>query len=150
MRKRTRQRLAFYRGFKKITGEGVFYASTCLHLQQSSKYSLAQKTTIQQLLAAALLLIFSFSITPRKFLHDALANHKDKTVMPSADGTAQFSHTGFVCKCDNQVAESPFTDVIACFEFAAPRFFSEYKHARACRVYASTFLFCQRRGPPAA
>jgi len=128
--------------------EGAFYARTCLHLQQSGKYSLAQKNTIKQLLAAGLLLIFSFSITPRKFLHDALANHKDKAVMLSADGTAQFSHTGFVCKCDNQVAESPFTDAIACFEFAAVRSFSEYKHAQPCRFYSSGFFFFQRRGPP--
>jgi hypothetical protein len=119
-------------------------------LQQSSKNSLAQKNTIKQLLAAGLLIVFSFSITPKKFLHDAIANHKDKAAVLSAVGTPQFSHSGFVCKCDNQVAESPFTNVTTCFDFAIVRLFSEYKHIQPCHFYSSTFLFFQRRGPPAA
>jgi hypothetical protein len=119
-------------------------------LQQSSNYLLAPKKTIKQILAAGLLLVFSFSITPKKFLHDAIANHKDKAAVLSATGTPQFSHSGFVCKCDNQVAESPFTDVTTCFDFVTIRLFSEYRHTQPCQFYSSSFLFFQRRGPPAA
>ena len=111
---------------------------------------MAQKSLIQQLLAAVLLLIFSFSITPKKFLHDAIANHKDKALGESDRHTPQFSHSGFVCKCDNQVAESPFTDAIARFGFTSFRVFFPYKQAECGDYFYSTIVFFQRRGPPVA
>jgi|SRR4051812_26031457 len=97
-----------------------------------------------------MLLIFSFSITPKKFLHDAIANHKDKAVIVSDGHTPQFSHTGFVCKCDNQVAESPFTDTVACFTFSSFRVFSSYQPTELNYFFSTTLLFFQRRGPPTA
>lgn len=97
-----------------------------------------------------MLLIFSFSITPKKFLHDAIANHKDKALIVTDGQTAQVSHSGFICKCDNQVAESPFTDAVACFTFRSFRVFAEYKQAEPIHFVSSTLLFFQRRGPPAS
>lgn len=110
---------------------------------------MAQKHTIHQLLAALLLLVFIFSITPKKFLHDAIANHKDKTIVVAAGDSPQYSHAAFVCKCDNQVAESPFTDAAGGFSFTALRFFASYQPIETCRSYTNFFLFFQRRGPPA-
>jgi hypothetical protein len=118
-------------------------------LQQSSKYLLAQKLNIRQLLAGLLLLVFTFSIAPKKFLHDAIANHKDKTALVSATGEAQLSTTGFICKCDNLVAESPFTNDIAYFDFAPVQIFSVQKDATLYHYYSSTYFFFGLRGPPA-
>ncbi|MES1224556.1 MAG: hypothetical protein ABUT20_54180 [Bacteroidota bacterium] len=125
-----------------------FYGWQYLHLQQSSKY-LLQKLIIRQLIAGVLLLVFTFSITPKKFLHDAIANHKDKAGIALKGDTTQLSNSGFICKCDNLVAESPFTDAAVHFDFAAPQVFSVHKEALHYRFYSSTFFFFELRGPPA-
>ena len=127
----------------------VYYACQYLHLQQSSKYLLVQKPIIRQLLAGVLLLIFTFSIAPKKFLHDAIANHKDKTAIASTAGNPQLSHTGFICKCDNLVAESPFTDEVQHFYFAAVRIFSVQQTSTLYHFYSSPVFFFELRGPPA-
>jgi hypothetical protein len=127
----------------------VFYARQYLHLQQISIYLLAQKLFIRQILAGFLLLVFSFSITPKKFLHDAFANHKDKAAIVTSGDTPQLSNTGFICKCDNLVAESPFTDEIVYFDFTPVQLFSVQKDATLYHFYSSAFFFFELRGPPA-
>ena len=121
-----------------------------LYLQQSSKYSLAKKTVIQQLLSGLLLLVFTFSIAPRQFLHDAIANHTDKrySVLP-ANGH-QVSKTGFFCKCDDLVAESPFTDDVQQYSIVSPRSFSVQAPVALYFFYSSPVFFFALRGPPAA
>ncbi len=109
---------------------------------------LAQKSIIRQLLAGFLLLVFAFSITPKKFLHDAIANHKDKIAV-AASADTQLSHAGFICKCDNLVAESPFTDDIVPFNFTPALVFSVQKDTRLYHLYTSDYFFFELRGPPA-
>src|SRR5258706_15372699 len=104
-----------------------------------------QKLIIRQLLAGVLLLVFAFSITPKKFLHDAIANHEDKVVLISPGDTPQFSNTGFICKCDNLVAESPFTDESVYFDFAPLQLFSVQKDATLYHFYSSTYFFFELR-----
>jgi hypothetical protein len=118
-------------------------------LQQSSKYLLAQKPILRQLLAGVLLLVFTFSIAPKRFLHDAIANHKDKIAIVSPGGNPQVSHTGFICKCDNLVAESPFTNELLYFDFAVIRLFSVQPTIPLYHFYSSTVFFFELRGPPA-
>jgi len=118
-------------------------------LQQSSKYSLAQKPLIRQLLAGVLLLVFTFSIAPKKFLHDAIANHKDKTALFSPGNQQQLSHAGFVCKCDNLVAESPFTNEASYFGFSPIPVFSVQRASPLYHFYSSAVFFFKLRGPPA-
>lgn len=120
-----------------------------LHLQQSSKYLLSHKLIIKQLLAGVLLLVFTFSIAPKKFLHDAIANHTDKVIVVSPGDSAQVTNTGFICKCDNLVAESPFTNEVTHFEFAAVPVFSEQQTASLNHFYSSEVFFYTLRGPPA-
>jgi hypothetical protein len=60
------------------------------------------------LVAGGLLLLFAFSITPKKPLHDFFANHKDTPVKSSGNKTEQFSQAGFNCNCENLVVEFPF------------------------------------------
>jgi len=117
-------------------------------LQQSGKYLLAQKPIFRQLLAGVLLLVFSFSIAPKKFLHDAIANHKDKTALTAQAGYPQLTHTGFVCKCDNLVAESPFTNDFRHFNFVPVAPVSVQQSSPLCHYYSSGVFFFELRGPP--
>jgi hypothetical protein len=55
-----------------------------------------------------LLLLFAFSITPKKTLHDFFARHKDTPVKSSGNKTKQFSQAGFNCNCESLVVEFPF------------------------------------------
>ena len=126
----------------------VYYAAQYLYLQQSSKYLLAQKSIIRQLLAGVLLLVFTFSIAPKKFLHDAIANHTDKITVVSPGGNPQLSNTGFICKCDNLVAESPFTDEAPHFDFVPLWFFSIQQSSALYHFYSSPVFFFELRGPP--
>lgn len=55
-----------------------------------------------------MLLLFVFSITPRLYLHELVANHQDVTVCSSSEED-QMAAAGFRCDTHDQVAESPFT-----------------------------------------
>jgi hypothetical protein len=62
---------------------------------------------IKRFLAAFFLLLFSFCVTPKRFLHDVLANHKDAKPF-SSDPIQQISQSGFRCQTDDLVVEAPF------------------------------------------
>ena len=128
---------------------GGFYALQYLHLQQSSKYSLSQKPIIKQLLTGVLLLVFTLSIAPKKFLHDAIANHKDRSIIVAPGENAQLSHAGFICKCDNLVAESPFTNDIQYFDFAVLRVFEIQQSIATYHCCSAPVIYLELRGPPA-
>jgi hypothetical protein len=128
---------------------GDYYAHQYLLLQQSSKYFLVQKSIIQQLLAGFMLLVFSFSITPKKFLHNAIADHKDKVTVAGTGNNSRLSHAGFICKCDNLVAESPFTNEHTYFNFTPAPLFSVQKTIALYYFYSSAVFFFELRGPPA-
>ncbi|MFT3933203.1 MAG: hypothetical protein QM726_06280 [Chitinophagaceae bacterium] len=110
---------------------------------------IAQKPVIKQILAAVLLLVFTFSIAPKKFLHDAIATHQDKTVIVAPGENAQLSHTAFVCKCDSLVAESVFTNNgIQHFCFVAPIVFVPRTSSLLYHYPSSPVFFFELRGPP--
>jgi hypothetical protein len=67
------------------------------------KYSI----TIRQVSAAFFLLLFSFCVTPKRFLHDMLANHKDAP-SSSAHAVEQIAASGFHCHIDDLVVMAPF------------------------------------------
>jgi hypothetical protein len=74
-----------------------------------------------------MLVLFAFSNTPKKILHDLLADHKDSPVKTRDSKTPQLDVSGFRCNCDNLVVESPFLDegpgpeiIITSFYLALP------------------------------
>lgn len=99
-------------------------------------------------MGGVLLLVFSISITPKKYLHDAIANHKDKTALTAVGNDAQLTHTGFVCKCDNLVAESPFTNEVQHLEFAQAAPVSIQQASLLYHFYSTDVFFFELRGPP--
>ena len=103
---------------------------------------------IKRLLAGVMLFIFAFSVTPKKILHDLVANHKDSRVVASASAITKISVDGFTCKCDNLVAESPFTDAVDQYELSASTSFAVQESAMPACIYVSTHFFFSLRGPP--
>ena len=72
-----------------------------------ASYYLKQSNTIRKISAAFFLLMFSFCVTPKRFLHDILANHKDAQPFASVP-LQQISQSGFRCQTDDLVVEAPF------------------------------------------
>ncbi|MBC7902739.1 MAG: hypothetical protein H7Y27_04925 [Gemmatimonadaceae bacterium] len=98
-----------------------------------------------------LILVFAFSIAPKKFLHDIVADHHDQVNL-AADGHYPLMQAdGFTCHCDQLVAESPFTPTelvsILCERFDAGNEFCQPILARASTRPLDFILL---RGPPAS
>jgi|SRR5579862_6979296 len=72
-----------------------------------ASHYLEQSNTIRKISAAFFLLLFSLCITPKRFLHDILANHKDAQPFASVPAQ-QISQSGFRCQTDDLVVEAPF------------------------------------------
>ncbi len=68
-----------------------------------------------------MLLLFTFSITPKKILHDVFANHRDTVNnLSSHSKVPLIVNPGINCPCDNLVAESPFTGEAPAFSLSVP------------------------------
>ncbi|MDP4147919.1 MAG: hypothetical protein Q8927_03260 [Bacteroidota bacterium] len=58
-----------------------------------------------------MLLLFAFSMTPKRPLHDLLANHRDVPVKSFGGKIKQLSKSGFNCRCESLVVESSFIGI---------------------------------------
>jgi len=105
---------------------------------------------IRSCCACLLVCLFAFSITPRKLVHDLIANHKDgggKLVTGAGD---QLSTSTYHCSTDDLVVESPFvfTEIsvpVASVISFPPEFTSILPEHRSIGAMPAGFL----RGPPA-
>ena len=70
--------------------------------------NLRKSSIIRRFITASLLMVFAVAIAPKQLLHDAIATHKHHYTSPSKE--TKFTQSGFVCDCDNLVAESVFLD----------------------------------------
>jgi hypothetical protein len=110
---------------------------------------LIQTSIIRRFSAAFFLLLFAFCVTPKRFLHDLLANHQD-TERTASLLVTEVSASGFHCHCDNLVVMTPFTADIQPAN-ALQLHSAQYRYADPL----STFLFRYLphtgvRGPPVA
>jgi len=69
---------------------------------------LYKNSVIRHFFAGFLLLVFSFSITPRQILHDVLVNHKDSYPVHHSGHDLKLTQSGFQCDINKQVVELPF------------------------------------------
>jgi hypothetical protein len=109
---------------------------------------LKRSFTIRQYSAAFFLLIFSFCVTPKRFLHDLLANHKDAQTSASLP-IQQIATSGYHCHIDDLVVMAPFLPDIQATEPAlyssVPLIFSE-----PINLFVFSFRsHADSRGPPA-
>lgn len=95
-----------------------------------------------------MLLIFTFSITPKRYLHDLFAGHKDTVSKVADDGKVYVSQSGFNCDCNTLVATSPFTEHADVIEVTGLAEYPSLFIALTTAVYTSSYSFTELRGPP--
>jgi hypothetical protein len=111
---------------------------------------LLKKLFIQKLLAAVMLVLFAFSVTPKIILHKLAANHTDRPAN-NTDSKAQISSAGFSCAVESVVAESSFdgadnTPVVS----NTSVIFLSHQYPLASTFHSSVKLTSSLRGPPGA
>lgn len=106
--------------------------------------------TIRQIVALLMLLVFAFSITPQKSIHDLVAKHNDPThcnVHQDAP-IAQVEKSSIHCSYENLVVASPFLDFTFAHELNAP----PVRNIKNTSLVALTYLLVpfsfESRGPP--
>jgi hypothetical protein len=107
--------------------------------------------TFKQFLALAMLVVFAFSITPQKSIHDLVAKHIDpKSCSVHKDlPIEQIENAELHCTFDFQVATTPFVDYdftidIAKLEIAQP-LNAHFEH----KTISQHAILSDSRGPPA-
>jgi hypothetical protein len=94
-------------------------------------------------------LLFTFCVTPKKFLHDLLADHQD-TERAGHQPVQEILASGFHCHCDDLVVMAPFLPEMQ--PSPAPLIFYT-RHAFAEPLSRFVFIYLPQsgvRGPPAA
>ena len=103
---------------------------------------------LKKIVAAFMLIVFAFSITPTIVFHNWLANHTD-TYKKSTDTKAQqLGKQTFNCHCDNIVAESPFTEPETFQSSPSIQIFSIAATVAIVQLPLSPHVFYSLRGPP--
>ena len=126
-----------------------FLQQNVLHLQNQRLTQLNQNIYIRKFFGVLLILSFTLSNTPTKYLHWLFANHKDfisKTLTDS--NTPQLNLSGLNCHCESNVVIAPYT-IENSFTISPPSLeFSPLTVAGIYKIsYSESFSF-GLRGPP--
>jgi hypothetical protein len=116
----------------------------CFTLQSEK---MLRSVYIVRFLSGLLLIVFAFSITPKRFLHTAFARHIDNKFVRDSNKPFQLSASGFNCDNDNLVAESTFVHEQYIFQFPLFISFSSYI-IKNISFSSSPQIFSLLRGPP--
>ena len=106
--------------------------------------------TIRQIVALLMLLVFAFSITPQKSIHDLVAKHSDPThcnVHQDAP-IAQVEKSSIHCSYENLVVASPFLDFTFAHELNAPPVSNIKNTSLVALTYLLVPFSFESRGPP--
>ena len=101
---------------------------------------------MQRFIAGLLLLTFTFSITPKRFLHNTFAKHTDNKSQKN-NSPYHFAVSGYDCDTDNLVAESNFESSQYSFELLSISYASFY-HIKKFSFSSNPVLYSHLRGPP--
>lgn len=105
--------------------------------------------SIRKIIAALMLVVFSFSVTPTILLHNWIADHNDSVKKTGNNEHDQLSNAKYYCHCDNIVAESPFTGTDE-FVLTVPEpLFFINPGVRIATVISFSPAYFPLRGPPA-
>ncbi len=108
--------------------------------------------TIRPIIALLMLVVFAFSITSQKTIHDLVAKHTDQVncnVHKSAP-IDQVEHSTIHCAHENLVVASPFVDFSFPIQILHP-VVAQVRNTILVAFYFSTQLFAlESRGPPTA
>lgn len=110
-----------------------------------------QQKTFKQFLALAMLVVFAFSITPQKSIHDLVAKHIDPTSCSVHKDLPieQIEKTELHCTFDFQVATTPFVEYDFSIEIAAPIIVKAKNQIFLTAAITQQSIVAGSRGPPA-
>jgi len=110
-----------------------------------------QNRFIRSFLASFMLVVFAFSITPQKNIHDFVAKHIDPTTCSVHVNLAieQLENTSIHCSFDQLVATSPFVQYNFEIVLNAPATAIIKNDTGIWRKESSTLSHFDSRGPPA-
>ena len=94
-----------------------------------------------------MLVLFIFSITPKKYLHDLLADHADY-YGAAVKESATVSKAGINCHCDSQVVPAPFLAVSFSPAFELIERDSAYVASYHTLFFFNLHITKDSRGPP--
>jgi hypothetical protein len=114
-----------------------------------AKNHLSKQPAIRRIIAAVMLIVFAFSVTPTILLHNWVATHTDSVKKQTAADQQQVSKQLFNCHCDNIVAESPFTEPYKISLPAVSLSFSLPGNDKPVHIPEPGLIFHSLRGPPA-
>lgn len=106
------------------------------------------KNTIRNIFGWLLLVLFSFSITPRQILHDVLADHTDLSQKIPAGKFTAVNKSGFSCDRLNLVAESPFIEDEKAVETVSWQPCTNFIAPAAYKAVVKVITLPALRGPP--
>jgi hypothetical protein len=104
-------------------------------------------TYIKTIVAGLLLIVFAFSITPKRFLHNLFAKHIDSGNKTNDNTQYQLKVSGYNCDTDNLVTESAFDHDPCSFEFPVLCTYSSYI-VRIISFTSVPGIYSLLRGPP--
>jgi len=96
-----------------------------------------------------MLLLFTISITPKKYLHDFFARHTHIVTNSSTNEQAHVTKAGYNCDCNNLVATSPFMDEADCIVVVCPIIYPAFFVPFSNLLHGTSYSFTELRGPPA-
>ena len=110
-----------------------------------------QYKTFKQFLALAMLVVFAFSITPQKSIHDLVAKHIDPNSCSVHKDLPieQIENTALHCSFDFQVATTPFVDYDYSIEIAIPIVAKLRNTIFVAAPISQHAIVSDSRGPPA-
>ena len=123
----------------------LFKISNTIHVKK-----LNNRKTIQKICSFFLLVVFAFSITPKIYFHDVIANHKDAA--PSCDHPqkvkACLHQTGYNCHVDELVVRTPYLILENFNSLSITSHFPEFNSAYQYSLSWNCLLHKESRGPP--
>jgi hypothetical protein len=117
-------------------------------LQHRSKF-VRKQPIIRRLLTGLLLALFALSGTPKIFVHDLVAQHKDTRCKFSHGSHTDVERATFTCHTEDLVVESPFITSAALPGMQVPVICISNIVELTARLYAFFPVRYSLRGPPA-
>jgi hypothetical protein len=102
---------------------------------------------IKKIIALGLVLLFIFSITPKKYWHDLVVDHTDSYSF-NLNNEPSVDEAGFNCHVDDLVVKSPFVEVSLLVPTTPTFIYSDAPTITLLKVKPKSVETKDSRGPP--
>lgn len=109
---------------------------------------MSKHPVIKSLLTSFLLVLFALSVTPKRFVHDVVAKHKDVAGRFANETHTHVQKAFYSCHVDDLVVESPFLPGIAPIAPVPVQSTVNRYAEREIRIVTLFPVFLSLRGPP--